>query len=63
MLDNVKRFGIHATHSAMCKFENASVAGYKLVAAAIMRYVKQAPVTIGARWVNERELLFNALVK
>jgi hypothetical protein len=53
----VERSGIPASHSEMCKFESASATGYRLVAAAILRYIKQAPQTIETRWVNAKEFL------
>jgi protein SERAC1 len=56
ILDNVERSGLAASHSEMCKFEKAST-GYKTVAAAIMRYSKEAPSIVSTRWVQAKEML------
>lgn len=56
ILDNTERSGIAANHSQMCKFEGKS-AGYRTVAAALMRYVREAPDVIPPRWAQAREML------
>jgi hypothetical protein len=38
----------------MCKFASRNAAGYKLVAATIGRYARQAPATIASRWVEAK---------
>jgi len=56
ILDNTERSGIAASHATMCKFDGQS-AGYRVVAAALMRYVREAPNVIPPRWSQARERL------
>ncbi|KAK9849280.1 hypothetical protein MYU51_014507 [Penicillium brevicompactum] len=55
-MDGVERMGIEADHSHMCKFDDDNAAGYEAVAEAILRYSRQAPAVISARWVEERNV-------
>ncbi|CAI7618959.1 unnamed protein product [Penicillium glandicola] len=53
-MEGVERAGIEADHSHMCKFDDDNAAGYEVVAEAILRYSRQAPVVITDRWVEEK---------
>ncbi|KAL4897102.1 hypothetical protein BDV59DRAFT_198528 [Aspergillus ambiguus] len=53
--EGVERMGIEANHRNMCKFEDEMSPGYEAVAAALLRYSSDAPDTIAARWVEERQ--------
>ncbi|CAG7985244.1 unnamed protein product [Penicillium salamii] len=55
-MDGVERMGIEADHSHMCKFDDDNAAGYEAVAEAILRYSRQAPTVISARWIEERNV-------
>jgi hypothetical protein len=52
--DGVERMGIEADHSHMCKFDDETAPGYEAVAVALLRFAREAPVTIRERW-NEEE--------
>lgn len=54
-LEGVERMGIEADHSHMCKFEDENAPGYEVVAEAILRYSRQAPLVIADRWVEEKK--------
>ncbi len=41
----------------MVKFESRSSPGYRMVAAALIRYSKEAPDMISVRWVQAEEML------
>ena len=56
ILDNTERSGIGATHSGMCKFENSSAPGYRMVAAALIRYTRDAPSLVAARWSQATDM-------
>lgn len=56
-LDDTERAGLPYDHRNMCKFESRSSPGYRLIAAALIRYSKGASNTIPQRWVNAREML------
>ncbi|GAB1211701.1 hypothetical protein ATERTT37_000825 [Aspergillus terreus] len=53
--EGVERMGIEANHRNMCKFEDEMSPGYEAVAAALLRYAGDAPNTIAARWVEEKQ--------
>lgn len=57
ILDDTERAGLPYDHRNMCKFENRSSPGYRLVVAALIRYSNGASDTIAQRWVNAREML------
>lgn len=57
ILDNTERAGIGAKHTHMCKFEDPSSPGYRTVAAALMRYGREAPQLIEARWTQAKDML------
>lgn len=48
-------YSIEATHSAMCKFQNADAPGYSNVSSAILQWVLEAPECIQTRWRVEEE--------
>ncbi|KAL5001151.1 hypothetical protein BDV10DRAFT_199407 [Aspergillus recurvatus] len=52
--DGVERMGIEADHSHMCKFDDETAPGFEAVAVALLRFAREAPVTIRERW-NEEE--------
>lgn len=55
ILDNTERAGIGADHSTMCKFESANSPGYRTVAAALLRYAREAPTVVSMRWTQSKE--------
>ncbi|PVH94680.1 ribonuclease-like protein p/mrp subunit [Periconia macrospinosa] len=57
ILDNTERAGLPYSHRDMVKFENRSSPGYRLVAAALIRYSKEAPSLIASRWEQASEML------
>lgn len=57
ILDNTERSGIGANHSGMCKFENSSAQGYRMVAAALIRYARDAPSLVAPRWSQAKNML------
>ena len=57
ILDDTERAGLPYDHSGMCKFEGRDAPGYRLIAAALLRYTKEAPETIKQRWVRAEEML------
>ena len=57
ILDNTERSGIGANHSGMCKFENSSAPGYRTVVAALIRYARDAPSFVAARWLQTKDML------
>ena len=56
ILDNTERSGLRASHSLMCKFSGQS-AGYRTIAAALIRYAREAPAVISQRWTQAGEML------
>jgi hypothetical protein len=61
--DVVDQCGIMATHSGMVKFSNKVDQGYKVVLAALKRYIESAPRIIRSRWEHESELLYKERVQ
>lgn len=57
ILDNTERSGIGASHSQMCKFEDSSAPGYRTVAAALLRYNREASSLIAVRWSQAKDML------
>lgn len=57
MLDDTERAGIPASHTQMCKFSDARSPGYRAVAAALQRYVREAPDVVETRWKRAEERL------
>lgn len=53
-VEGVERMGIEADHSTMCKFDGENSPGYEAVAEALLRYSRDAPATISARWLEEK---------
>ncbi|RMJ26096.1 LipA and NB-ARC [Aspergillus sp. HF37] len=59
-VEGVERMGIDADHSTMCKFDSENAPGYEAVAEALLRYSRDCPATISARWqeeINQRALM------
>lgn len=52
-VEGVERMGIDADHSTMCKFDSENAPGYEAVAEALLRYSRDCPATISARWQEE----------
>ena len=55
--DDVERCGIAATHPGMVKFKSSTENGYRVVAGALLRYIRDAPRTIDTRWENDLRYL------
>ena len=53
----VEKCGIYATHSGIAKFRNLDSPGYKLVLAALQRYIPRAVGAISTRWQQDTEIL------
>ncbi|GFF49854.1 protein SERAC1 [Aspergillus udagawae] len=53
--EGVERMGIEADHSHMCKFADEDAPGFEAVAEALLRYSRDAPLTIFDRWVEEEK--------
>ena len=47
----------YATHSGIAKFRNLDSPGYKLVLAALQRYISRAVGAISTRWQQDTEIL------
>ena len=56
IVDNTECCGISANHSGMCKFEDSRATGYRTVAAALIRYARDAPALVAARWSRAKEV-------
>lgn len=41
----------------MCRFEDRQSAGYKVIAAALLRYDREAPDVIARRWIQAKTML------
>ncbi|KAF9873583.1 LipA and NB-ARC domain-containing protein [Colletotrichum karsti] len=54
-LPGVTYYGIEATHSGMCKFDDTNAPGYRNVSTAIREWAMEAPVVIQTRWEVEQE--------
>ena len=55
--DDVERSGLYATHFDMCRFEQKSSSGYKIVLDALLRYSRVAQASIASRWENAAKYL------
>ncbi|KAI0805386.1 hypothetical protein GGR55DRAFT_690707 [Xylaria sp. FL0064] len=55
--NEVDQCGINATHSQMVKFSSSASPGYKLVLAALDKYIKSAPATVARRWEQDFEII------
>jgi len=55
--NEVDQCGISATHAGMIKFSSTSSPGYKLVLAALDKYIKLSPSTVAKRWEQDFELI------
>jgi hypothetical protein len=52
-----ERYGLRADHSQMCKFSDAKDNGFKVIFAALKRYIEKAPGIIQSRWGQDKALL------
>jgi hypothetical protein len=57
ILDDTERAGLPYEHRDMARFESRSSPGYRLVAAALIRYSKEAPNMVSMRWVQAARML------
>ena len=57
ILDDTERTGLPYDHRSMCKFESRSSPGYRLIAAALIRYSRESQDTIPQRWIQAIEML------
>ena len=57
ILDNTERAGLPYDHRRMCKFESRTSPGYRLVAAALIRYSREAPEVVSRRWKHAVDML------
>ncbi|KAL2039297.1 hypothetical protein N7G274_007965 [Stereocaulon virgatum] len=57
ILDNTERSGIGANRSQMCKFEDGNTSGYRIVAAALLRYNWEASSLIALRLSQAKDML------
>ncbi|KAH8162589.1 hypothetical protein CIB48_g5655 [Xylaria polymorpha] len=55
--NEVDQCGITATHSGMVKFRGSDSPGYKLVLAALDKYIRSAPTTVARRWEHDFEII------
>ncbi|KAI0976495.1 hypothetical protein F4678DRAFT_417364 [Xylaria arbuscula] len=55
--NEVDQCGIGATHSQMVKFSNSTSPGYKLVLAALDKYIRSASTTVARRWEQDFEII------
>ena len=54
---NIEQAGIDADHSHLCKFSSTGDPGFRLILAALKRYIRLAPEVIRERWSEDRKLL------
>ncbi|KAI9687024.1 MAG: hypothetical protein M1822_002434 [Bathelium mastoideum] len=57
ILDDTERAGLSYDHRGMCRFESRNSPGYRLVVAALLRYVREAQGVIPRRWADATEML------
>lgn len=57
ILDNTERAGLPDDHRNMCKFESRTSPGYRLIAATLIRYSREAPEVVSRRWKHAIEML------
>ncbi|KAI8950495.1 hypothetical protein F4801DRAFT_579348 [Xylaria longipes] len=55
--NEVDQCGISATHSGMVKFSGSVSPGYKLVLAALDKYIRSASTTVARRWEHDFEII------
>jgi len=60
--DHGDKCGIMATHSEMVKFSKNLDPGYRIVRAALQRYIELAPQSIRSKWQRESELIYKERV-
>jgi hypothetical protein len=52
-LPGVHSYGIEATHTGMCRYENENAPGYQMVTGAVRQWVAESPFIIDIRWRKE----------
>lgn len=52
IIDGTERCGIAADHRNMCRFENARSWGYRVIAAALMRWSAESQDVVASRWMD-----------
>lgn len=57
IIDNTERCGIAADHRGMCKFNNNGLQGFRTAAAALRRYMRDAPEVVRSRQMREEKAL------
>jgi protein SERAC1 len=51
------RAGLPYDHQTICRFASRNAPGYRIVAAALRRYARDAPHIIAQRWKDEGSLM------
>jgi hypothetical protein len=57
ILDDTERSGIAADHRGMCRFATSSDQGFRVVVAALRRYMQEAPEVVRNRVIRESAVL------
>ncbi|KAK0714744.1 ribonuclease-like protein p/mrp subunit [Lasiosphaeris hirsuta] len=57
ILDNTDRAGLPYDHRSICRFASRAAPGYRIVAAALRRYVRDAPDIVAQRWEDEKSMM------
>ncbi|KAL2427214.1 hypothetical protein ABEF95_010523 [Exophiala dermatitidis] len=60
ILDGTERCGLPYDHRNMCRFENVTSPGYRVVVAALMRYSEEAVPVVMQRW-EDTDLLLRSM--
>ncbi|KAK5636007.1 hypothetical protein RRF57_011719 [Xylaria bambusicola] len=55
--NEVDQCGINATHAGMVKFSSSASPGYRLVLAALDKYIRSSAAVIARRWEQDLELI------
>ncbi|KAK3192019.1 hypothetical protein K4F52_002064 [Lecanicillium sp. MT-2017a] len=56
-LPGVTYYGVEATHSQMCKFDNANAPGFRALTTDMRQWILDAPALIAGRWAVEEDEL------
>ncbi|KAF4443834.1 Protein SERAC1 [Fusarium austroafricanum] len=54
-LPGVTSYGVEATHSGMCKFDNMGSPGFRSIAITMQQWIRKAPSAIQERWLAEED--------
>lgn len=52
IIDGTERCGIASDHRNMCRFETANSPGYRVIAAALMRWSVESQEVVASRWMH-----------